>query len=92
MRRNAGLDVLLVVLSAVVVYLMRRAYSVAEIAYMSVVILQITLDDQRWEPQEKTLPSVYTASVFLVDVLVKVTCSLFACGVLVLFNHEEVIF
>ena len=92
MRRNAGLDVLLVVLSAVVVYLMRRAYSVAEIAYISVVILQIALDDQRWEPQEKTLPSVHTASVFLVDVLVKVTCSLFACGVLVLFNHEEVIF
>ena len=88
MRRNAGLDVLLVVLSAVVVYLMRRAYSVAEIAYMSVVILQIALDDQRWEPQEKTLPSVHTASVFLVDVL----GSLFACGVLVLFNHEEVIF
>ena len=91
MRRNAGLDVLLVVLSAVAVYLMRRAYSVAAIAYMSVVILQIAFDDQRREAQEKTLPSVHAATVFLVDLLVQVTCSLFACGVLVLFNHEEVI-
>lgn len=91
MRRNPAHDVLLVLLSAVAVYLLRRAYSVAAIAYISVIILQIALDDQRWQTQEKHPPSVHAAAAFLVDVLVKVTCSLFACGALVLFNHEEVI-
>jgi len=35
--------------------------------------------------------SVHRAVSFMAEVLVKVSCSLFACGALVLFSHEEVI-
>jgi hypothetical protein len=85
-RRSAAPDVLQVLLSAVCVYLLRHAYSVGAVAYTSVVLLQIAFDDQR--PGPPRAPSVHASTHLLVEVLVKITCSLFACGVLVLFNHE----
>jgi len=85
-RRSAAPDVLQVLLSAGSVYLLRHVYSVGAVAYTSVVLLQIAFDDQR--PGLPRAPSVHAATHLLVEVLVKVACSLFACGVLVLFNHE----
>jgi len=91
MQRRAVLDVLLVVLSAASVYSARHTCSVGAVAYTSVVILQIAFDDQRMLRGAKAPRSVHRAVSFLAEVLVKVSCSLFACGALVLFNHEEVI-
>lgn len=88
----AAQDVMLVCISTLVVYVLRHTYSVAATAYASVLVLQIAFEDQRWRPSARAPLSVHAAGQVLVDMLVKVTCSLLACGALVLFNQEVVIF
>jgi len=81
-----ALDALQVAASALAVYLLHRTWSVAATAYVLVLALQLLARPARF-PR-----SVYATSIVLVEVMLKIACSLFACSMLVLFNHEEVVF
>lgn len=83
--RHPVADLFQILASALSVYLLRRTYSVAATAYASVVILQLV------KKPEPVAFSVCSASLVMVDVLLKIVCSLFACSMLVLFNHEVVV-